>query len=201
MAAAAPGVVTEEGLLLPVRPPGRMLPVALGFAALLLLAGGVVLAVLAFLEGRWSNLVGVLVLLAVALLFALAALGMLRVDRSGSTGLLLTPSQVRLTDRAAPIAIPWEGIVDVRDTSPLVEDSDESSPGWLAFITPGEPEPGLEDELRVMSGSPYPSVQAAELVAGRDAARELCRYYLMRPESRAELATPVALERLAELGA
>lgn len=196
MPAPQPGVVTEDGLLLPVRPPGRGGLVLLGLGALLLLVVSAALLGQAVTGRDWRGVVGALVTLAGAALFAGAARGLLRQDRHGSTGLLLTPTGVTLTDRERPVALPWEGIAAVEDTSPLVTEYDDAHPGWLAFRLRAEPEAGLEDELRLMSGSPYPSINAEELVAGTEATRELCRYYLMHPEARGELATPAALERL-----
>lgn len=65
-----PAVLTDEGLLLPVRPPGRLLLIGLVLGALLLLAVAVGLVVLAVTGGQWSNLVGVLVVLLGAVLSA-----------------------------------------------------------------------------------------------------------------------------------
>ena len=195
-----PAVLTDEGLLLPVRPPDRLLLIGLALGALLLLAVAVGLVVLAVTGGQWSNLVGVLVVLLGAVLFAAAARGMLQADRSGSTGLLLTRLAVRLTDRPVPVSIPWDGITAVDDASPLVDQADERNPGWITFRLRVEPEAGFEDELRVLSGSVHPSIDARELTAGRELARAVCRFYLTHPEERMLLASPAALERVADLG-
>lgn len=73
---------------------------------------------------------------------------MLRADRSGLPGLLLTGLEVRLTDRPVPVSIPWDRITAVDDASPLVDVSDERSPGRITFRLRVEPEAGFGDQLR-----------------------------------------------------
>lgn len=198
MAQRHPAVLTDEGLLLPLRPPSRALVAVLGACAVAMV--GVTVGLLFYaVQGSWRSLVGVLVSVPVALLFAAAARSMLREDRSGSTGLLLTPREVRLTDRVEAVAIPWEGVVRIEDTSPLADDADKRDAGWLAFVLPTAPEPGLEDPLRLLSGSSYPSINADDLVAGRDLVRAVCLYYLLHADERAQLTTPAALDRVADL--
>lgn len=200
MARQQPAVLTDEGLLLPVRPPGRLLLAGLVVGTLLLLAVAVGLVVLAVTRGQWSNLIGVVVLLVGAALFGSAARAMARTDRSGSTGLLLTPQDVWLTDRPVPVAIPWEGITAVEDTSPLVDDEHGEATHWLAFVLRTAPSSGLEDELRVLSGSVYPSIDGDGLAAGSELAGAVCRFYLAHPEERPELLSAAALVRFASLG-
>lgn len=196
MASVQPAVVTPEGLLLPVRPPGRPTLVAFVLGTLLLVAVGVTMLVRLFTAGDWRSLLGSLVILAVGALFAAVTVSLARQDRTGGTGLLLGPDGVRLTDREHPVSLPWEGIAAVDESSPLVEESEEKHSRWVAFRLHAEPEPGLQDELRLLSGSPYPSIDGDALVIGPDAALAVCRHYLTHAEDRAELTTPAALERV-----
>lgn len=198
MAAPTLAVTTDEGLLLPVRPASKGFVVFLGLGALLLGTVTVLLLVRGIGFQEWRGLAGVLFTAVGTFVFAGMGIGLLRQDKH--TGLLLTPTEVRLlSDRDQPVSIPWQGITRVEVTGPLVEESDEKQARWLAFRLPAAPEPGFEDELRVMSGSPYPSLNGDDLAVGVETAADVCRFYLMRPEDRAELTTPAAVGRVSAL--